>query len=454
MLGQYSPFVTYYVAVLLSAWIGGTGPALLALVGGGLLADILFIGNRYALVVPQPYQWVSLIAYALVGLTAIVMAASIRKQKDEILDLTIGLDKQVQHRTKELSEERAFLASVLEHATDGIVACDKDGKLRLFNKTTREFHGLPVEPIPPEEWAGRYSLYAADGETPLMAQEIPLLRALRDGEVRGAEIFIAPAGGTPIPVSCTGSRIQSPAGEELGAVVIMHDVSDTKLLEQRNEELSKAYRDAEGFNYAIAHDLRSPLRAIMSTASILAEDYGNRLPPEAHALLQRQISAAGRMGTLVDDLLEFSRLGLADVKREDVDLTALANVIALKNAAENVEFVIHQGLSARGDASMLELLLQNIFENAVKFTEPGKNNKIEFGRGEDGTFYVRDSGIGFNPAYADKLFLPFERLHTTEQYPGTGIGLANVKRVAERHGGSVWLESAGLGEGATVFFRL
>jgi hypothetical protein len=186
---------------------------------------------------------------------------------------------------------------------------------------------------------------------------------------------------------------------------------------------------------------------------ILREDFGPSLPAEAQAELNKQAAAAKRMADLIDDLLKLSRLGRQELKKSNLDLTAIARDLQpeASHAGGGCNIEIQDGLRAYGDKQTLRLMLLNLLENACKFSP--QNGTIVFGK-TDGVFFVRDQGIGFDAQYADKIFMPFERLVLERDYPGTGIGLANVKRIIERHGGKVWAESAGPEKGATFFFSL
>lgn len=223
-------------------------------------------------------------------------------------------------------------------------------------------------------------------------------------------------------------------------------------VQERTEELQRLNQEAEGFNYSISHDLRTPLRAIVSTSRMLLDDYAGDLPNTAVSLLERQAEAAKRLAILIDDLLHLSRLSRQELRVGRFDFTALARQVAAEVEADGeVCFDVQEGLEAQGDELLVRFVLLNLFQNAKKFTPNG--GVVRMGRTEDGTFYVRDHGIGFDMRYAAKLFLPFERLVRDDEFPGTGIGLANVKRIVERHGGRVWAESQP-GQGATFFFTL
>jgi signal transduction histidine kinase len=222
----------------------------------------------------------------------------------------------------------------------------------------------------------------------------------------------------------------------------------------RTQELVRANEDMEAFCYSVSHDLRAPLRAIMSTAMILLEDLGDDLDTEQKEQLLRQSSAAKRLGILIDDLLQLSRLGRKAMSRQEVNLGKIAEEVSqtvlMQKDVSHVEFQIEPNLVANADPGLARILLENLMENAVKYSPEG--GVIEVGR-RNGAFFVRDHGIGFDMKYSHKLFLPFERLVADRDYPGTGIGLAIVQRIVKRHNGKVWAHSVP-GQGSTFFFTL
>lgn len=228
---------------------------------------------------------------------------------------------------------------------------------------------------------------------------------------------------------------------------------------QRTAQLEMANKSLEAFCYSVSHDLRAPLRHINGFASILVDDYSNCLSTDGQTLLKRISKASRHMGTLIDDLLHFSRVSQSEISPARVNLSQSARRIAAmfqeSEPQRKVDFSIAEELFVHGDASLLEIVLQNLIGNAWKYSATTDDARIEFGRtihdGKD-AFFVRDNGVGFDMLYKDKLFRVFERLHG-EQFEGTGIGLATVQRIIERHGGSVWAEGA-LGKGATIYFNL
>lgn len=229
---------------------------------------------------------------------------------------------------------------------------------------------------------------------------------------------------------------------------------------ERTAELAAANRELEAFSYSVSHDLRSPLRAIDGFAQALAEEYQGFLPGEAQHYLNRVRTAAKRMGELIDNLLTLARVARSEMRRQTVNLSGLAGEIGaeLRQADPDryVALAIEPGHVVCGDPMLLRLALENLLGNAWKYTGKRVQAHIAFGaNAENGerVFFVRDDGAGFDPLYADKLFGPFQRLHGVGEFEGTGVGLAIVQRILQRHGGRVWAEGA-VGEGATFYFTL
>lgn len=229
---------------------------------------------------------------------------------------------------------------------------------------------------------------------------------------------------------------------------------------ERTAQLETANKELEAFSYSVSHDLRAPLRGIDGFSQALLEDFGVELNSQASEYLQRIRAATRRMADLIDDLLKLARVTRSEIRKEAVDLSALAARICeeLKNSSPDrkAEFIIPDGLSLTGDTRLLRLVLENMLGNAWKFTSKCSLTIIEVGRiSQNGNpvYFIRDNGAGFDMAYSDKLFGTFQRLHHVSEFPGTGIGLATVQRIIHRHGGHVWAEGA-IGKGATFYFTI
>jgi signal transduction histidine kinase len=259
------------------------------------------------------------------------------------------------------------------------------------------------------------------------------------------------------------------------------DVTDIVLLEKRHAErvraaeavieqeherlvdsnvaLEAANEELEAFCYSVAHDLRAPLRGIQGFSQALLEDYEKSLDPKGQQYLQRVSAAALRMSELIDDLLTLSRISRSPLTRGQVDLSAIAGAVVTelhRQTDRRLDVTIAPGVVATGDARLLQIALENLLDNAWKFTAHTASPRVEFGvEMVDGgrVFFVRDNGAGFDEAYASKLFAPFQRLHSDKDFAGTGIGLATVQRIVRRHGGRVWARAA-INSGAAFYFTL
>ena len=342
--------------------------------------------------------------------------------------------------------------AVIEGMDDAVISVDPRGRVVDLNPAARRVLGRPAS--------------EAVGEA--LSRVAPDLAALLGGGDASEEAhgkLDLGEGAERRSYDVTLSPLRSRDGRLKGRLLVLHDVTERERTERelirQKAELARSNAELEQFAYLIAHDLRAPLRGINGFSHILLEDYADSLDEEGRAYLRRVRDGASRMGRLMDDLLELSRLARAEMRRQEVDLSAAAREVAAglrKSQPEReVEVVISDGLVAEGDARLLRLVLENLLGNAWKFTRKEPEAKIEFGRcaAGDGTacFYVRDNGVGFEEAYVDKLFGAFQRLHGEEDFEGTGIGLATVQRIVARHGGRVWAEGE-VGKGATFFFTL
>ncbi len=231
-------------------------------------------------------------------------------------------------------------------------------------------------------------------------------------------------------------------------------------VEERTAELSQTNKELEAFSYSVAHDLRGPLQHINNIGFLLQHSGSNGLNDEGRVLIDRLLEGSKRMSGLIDDLLNLSRASSRPLHRRLIDLSEIAEATATRLLAEKgirlVRFTIHRGAKVFADEGLMHVVLENLIGNAWKYTSKQDSAAIEFGKTEENgetVYFVRDNGAGFNPRYADRLFRPFQRLHSQSEFAGTGVGLATAFRIITRHGGRIWA-SGEVGKGATFFFTV
>jgi len=316
---------------------------------------------------------------------------------------------------------------------------------RIFGYSREEILGKPVEILVPEKFRARHpghrEGYAAG----------PKVRAMGSG----LELYGRRKDGSEFPVEISLSPLESEDGPLVSSAI--RDVTDRRQVEQ---EVRKLNQELEAFSYSVSHDLRTPLRAIVGYSAMLLEDHSERLDAEGRRLLNVVKDGGVRMGLLIDNLLEFSRTGRASMNAGALDMKALAQDVLRQlldgTAERKVDSRVGQLPSAWGDPALLRQVFSNLLGNALKYSARRDSATIEVGGSSDAkehTYWVKDNGVGFPMAYVHKLFGVFQRLHSAEEFEGTGVGLALVQRIIHRHGGRVWAEGE-VGKGATFFFSL
>mgnify|MGYP005854946567 CR=1 FL=1 len=260
-----------------------------------------------------------------------------------------------------------------------------------------------------------------------------------------------------------------------GAVFVIRNINDRKIAEnrlkqyhdelekmvaERTAELEAMNKELESFSYSVSHDLRAPLRRIDGFSQALLEDYGDKMDEQGLYYLNRMRIASQRMAQLIDDLLELSRLTRSDIQIEDVNLSFIAENIAKElktsNPKRNVHFFIEDNIIVKGDSRLLKILMENLLDNAWKFTSHKDMAKINFGTKNDNgrlIYYIKDNGCGFNMDESEKIFKPFHRINSENQFPGSGIGLATVQRIVNKHGGDIWAQG-NIEKGSIFYFTL
>jgi PAS domain S-box-containing protein len=412
-----------------------------------------------------------------IGLIAVIGHEPLadRKLAEETLELVAARAARELERMEaddQLRETRDYLENLFGHANAPVIVWGADLHITRFNhafeeltqRTAAEVVGKPLDLLFPDDERRSAALdhvtSATSGEERWQVVEIPILRA--DGEVRtvlwnSATVYAAD-GATPLATIAQGQDITERKAAEEEVQRLNADLE--RSVAERTRDLTAANAELEEFVHSIAHDLRSPLRALSGFSQLIETDFGEVLDDAGRDYLRRIREAAGHLGSLMDALLSLSRIGRRELDIGDVDLSALAVEVAQdlqKGHPERIaDFEIENGLIARGDPALCEIVVQNLLENAWKFSAGEEHAHIRFSavRANGGrAFCVSDNGVGFNPEFAGKLFSPFERLHTRDEFSGTGIGLATVRRVVTRLGGRCWADAEEDG-GARVYFSL
>jgi PAS domain S-box-containing protein len=385
----------------------------------------------------------------------------------------VGPAVEIARLYEESEVRRAEAEAVSRSLAEGLITMDPEGRVLFMNPAAEEVLGWTEAELKGQPGHPVIHFQREDGSS-YPDSECAVRQALRARRtVRQEPDFYTAKDGRLIPVEYSIAPIII-RGELTGGVLAFRDISARRRNEaeirtlnaeleqrvlERTAELEASNKELESFAYSVSHDLRAPLRAIDGFSQILVSSYKNKLDEQGRDYLERISAASQRMGQLIDGLLNLSRIPRAEMRQETVDLSAMVRAIAADLTANeperNVTFDIQPGLLARGDARLLRSALENLIRNAWKFTGKKTAARIEFGRTQQaGTIYfVRDDGAGFEMDYADKLFGAFQRLHRVTDFEGTGIGLATVQRIIQRHGGRIWAEGA-VDKGATFYFTL
>ncbi len=376
--------------------------------------------------------------------------------------------------TKELLHKEDFFHNLLDTIPSFIFIVDHDMRIHHLNAAALKLLGANKDMVILKR--GGDTLHCLHStETPEGCGGAPACkhcvirnsvnRCFQGGSVQRetAKLVLIHDGGTgEVHMMVTASPLRH--GDQEFSLLILEDITKLKnaeeALQRRAAQLEVANQELESFSYSVSHDLKAPLRSMCGFSEALMSDHAAHLDEESRNYLERIHSAGIRMTQLIDDLLALSKVAKTEMKREAVDLSALADALAdefVKSFPDrDIEFVIMPDIRVVGDSRLLQIVLENLMGNSVKFTAARSKARIDFGVQRptgNPVYFVRDNGAGFDMAYVSKLFKPFQRLHEESRFPGHGIGLATVRRIIHRHGGRIWAEGV-LDIGATFFFTL
>jgi PAS domain S-box-containing protein len=444
----------FLFAVAVTAWYAGPGPCVLALVLSIAFFDFFFTDPRYTFYVDGsdiPY-FIVFVAFAV--LTA--WFSTVRRRVERELRLARdSLQLEVAERTQQ--------ASLLNLTHDTIFVRDMNGVITYWNRGAQELFGWT-----PEDAMGKQSHELLKTEFPAAIEEIQA-ELLRTGRWEG-ELEKTKADGTRVVVASRWALRRDEQGAPAAILETNNDITERKRREdeiqrlnaelaRHSVELESTNKELEAFAYSVSHDLRAPLRHTAGYAELLQKRIASALDEKSQRYMAMMLESAKRMGSLIDDLLSFSRIGRAETQKSLVSLDQLLKEalaeIRQDTEGRSISWKIGALPNFYGDRSMLRLALVNLLSNAVKFTRTRPDAEIEIGSaagdGNEVVVFVRDNGVGFDMKYANKLFGVFQRLHPTDTFEGTGIGLATVQRILHRHGGKVWAEGL-VNQGATFYF--
>jgi PAS domain S-box-containing protein len=342
------------------------------------------------------------------------------------------------------------VTDLYDNAPCGYHSLNEKGVFVNVNNTLATWLGYSKE-----EMIGReFSEFLPASEVPIYKSRYPDF--VNRGRVTDVEFPMQCKDGSELPVSVSAVAMRDEQGNFIKSRSIIFDNRDRKSAEAKIKNLNT---ELEAFTYSVSHDLRAPLRSIDGYTKILEEDYADKLDGEAKRIIGIVLRNVKKMGKLIDDLLDFARLGRKELLRTNVDMSNVVTAVIadeVETQKANVKINTLSLLPCLGDVDMIRQVWQNLVSNAIKYSSKNTNAVIEIasaGNDDEIIYWVKDNGVGFDMSYAPKLFNVFQRLHKMEEFGGTGVGLAIVKRVIDRHHGRVWAE-AKLNEGATFYFTI
>jgi len=382
---------------------------------------------------------------------------------NKALQAEISIRKQTENA---LHKQTRILQAILNCMGEGVAVTDENGNFLVFNQVARTLTGLGPVNEQQDRWSEIYGLFYPDEVTPFPDDQLPMRRAMHGEAVDNVEIFINnPQIERGVLVSVNARPLRDASGSIGGGLIVFRDVTEQReaqrALETSLANVRSAHQELESFSYSVSHDLRAPLRHIDGFVNLLRESAGDGLDERSKRYLNVISDAALRMGEMIDRLLELSRAGRIEMRKTRVNLEQMTEAVIEELRQESqgrtIDWTIGPLEDIEGDPGMLRQVITNLLSNAIKYTRPRAEARVLIGMEKlephSATFFVRDNGVGFDMRYSDKLFGVFQRLHRNDEFEGTGIGLASVRKIVERHGGRIWADSQ-VDSGATFYFSL
>jgi len=397
--------------------------------------------------------------------------------EDEVGQLAAGyniMTQAVRDRVDALRDEKQRLQITLESITDAVITTNRSGEIDYINPVAEKLTGWNNNNGKGKPLS---TIYKIHDEVSGRVMDDHLTDCLENGNVlhSGPHAMLTTCNGSELAIEDTVAPIQDHNKNTIGVILVFCDVTERKaskkellehrynlerLVSRRTQELETLNKELESFSYSVSHDLRAPLRSIDGFSRVLQEDCADQINDEGKSFLKRIRNSVQRMGALIDDLLMLSRTTRRAFTPVMINLSEQAEKIMAQLCASkperDVDLVIQTGMEVYADPGLIETVLENLLGNAWKYTSKQEHPRIEMGqivKGGEQAIYIRDNGVGFDMNYAKKLFGAFQRLHSSDDFPGTGIGLATVERIINRHSGRIWAEAA-VNEGATFYFVL
>jgi len=449
-------FPLFLLSIAVTVWYAGSAPGVLAVLLSSVSFNYFFTEPLYSFYIAASDR-VDFIVFVLFALIISWFSSRRRRIEQELREARDKLEIEVAERTQQ--------ANLLNLTHDSIFVRDMDFLVTYWNLGSQELYGWTAEDAIGKQ---SHQLLQTVYPTPLDDVRAELMRTGRwEGELERTK-----ADGTHVIVASRWSLQRDERQRPLTILETNNDITERKRteeairklnedLEKRTVELASINKELEAFAYSISHDLRAPLRHMAGYAELLQKHAASILDEKSRRYMTMILEAAKRMGDLIDDLLAFSRIGRAETQKTIVSLEQLVkealSEVQQETDGRKIDWRIGALPNLYGDRSMLRLALVNLVSNAVKFSRKRPQAEIEIGctdgKQDEIVVFIKDNGVGFDMKYVNKLFGVFQRLHRTEEFEGTGIGLATVQRIIHRHGGRIWAEGL-VDKGATFYFSV